>query len=94
MNISIGIIGHVDSGKTALAKQLSTFQSTAGFDKHPESQRRGITLDVGFSKFNLDDKQFTLVDCPGHAAFIKSVLAGVSIVDFLILVIDGEKLFQ
>ncbi|CAL5992588.1 Selenocysteine-specific_elongation factor [Hexamita inflata] len=94
MNISVGIMGHVDSGKTALARALSTYQSTAGFDKHPESQRRGITLDVGFSKFDLDAFQITLVDCPGHAAFIRSVLAGAGIVDFIVLVIDGERLFQ
>ena len=33
-----GIMGHVDSGKTSLARALSTTISTAGLDKHPQSQ--------------------------------------------------------
>ncbi|MES1906205.1 MAG: hypothetical protein MHPSP_003872, partial [Paramarteilia canceri] len=48
-NVNVGICGHVDSGKTSLAKLLSTSASTAAFDKSAESQRRGITIDLGFS---------------------------------------------
>lgn len=88
------MVGHVDSGKTALCRAVSTVQSTAGFDAHPESRRRGITLDIGFSKLVLGDHQVTLVDCPGHAQFIRSVLAGMRICDFILLVIDGQKMFQ
>jgi selenocysteine-specific elongation factor len=51
LNVNIGILGHVDSGKTSLAKAISTHASTAAFDKHPQSQQRGITLDLGFSAF-------------------------------------------
>jgi translation elongation factor EF-Tu-like GTPase len=35
MNINIGVLGHIDSGKTSLCKALSTIASTAGFDKNP-----------------------------------------------------------
>ena len=51
LNINIGVLGHIDSGKTSLCKALSTFASTAGFDKSPQSKERGITLDLGFSAF-------------------------------------------
>ena len=51
INFNIGLLGHVDSGKTSLAKQLSTISSTACFDKNPQSKERGITLDLGFSSF-------------------------------------------
>ena len=54
LNINVGIMGHVDSGKTSLARALSTTVSTAGLDKHPQSQERGITLDLGFSSFAID----------------------------------------
>ena len=64
------------SGKTSLAKALSTVASTAAFDKNPQSKERGITLDLGFSGFqvkspdhikdNYEMTQYTLVDCPGH----------------------------
>eukprot|EP00757_Euglenozoa_sp_SAG-D1_P016560 gene16559-5066_t len=50
-NVNVGILGHVDSGKTSLSKALSTKSSTAAFDKNPQSKERGITLDLGFSSF-------------------------------------------
>lgn len=51
LNVNIGVLGHIDSGKTSLCKALSTVASTAGFDKSPQSKERGITLDLGFSAF-------------------------------------------
>ena len=104
-NFNIGLLGHVDSGKTSLAKALSSVASTACFDKNPQSKERGITLDLGFSSFtvdasvNLKEKgfdfvQYTLVDCPGHASLIKTIIGGAQIIDLMILVIDIEKGMQ
>ena len=66
----------ISSGKTTLARSLSTIASTAAFDKNPQSKERGITLDLGFSSFQVESPpqiqgefekvQYTLVDCPGH----------------------------
>ena len=113
LNINIGILGHVDSGKTSLSKLLSSIASTAAFDKNPQSKERGLTLDLGFSalylktpislkkyfpnniKLNKSDFiQITIVDCPGHASLIKTVIAGSSIIDTMILVIDAIKGIQ
>ena len=49
LNVNVGVLGHIDSGKTSLAKKLSSIASTAAFDKNPQSKERGITLDLGFS---------------------------------------------
>jgi selenocysteine-specific elongation factor len=82
--------------------------STAALDKNPQSQRRGITLDLGFSSFAVDipehlseslagkyDKiQFTLVDCPGHASLIRTIIGGAQIIDMIVLVIDINKGIQ
>ena len=97
LNFNVGILGHVDSGKTALAKAVSTVASTASFDKNPQSQERGITLDLGFSSFcvdipehlkrdddKLDTLQFTFVDCPGHASLIKTVIGGNAILSMAV----------
>lgn len=107
LNVNVGVLGHVDSGKTSLSKALSRVGSTAAFDKNPQSQERGITLDLGFSAFDAnvaDDAsfqrlgigtlQFTLVDCPGHASLIRTVLGGAQIIDLMILVIDVTKGIQ
>ncbi|KAH9577374.1 Transcription factor [Trypanosoma melophagium] len=107
-NLNVGILGHVDSGKTSLARALSTTASTAAFDKSPESQRRGITLDLGFSAcriptaemaprlhaVGIDHVQCTFVDCPGHASLIRTILGGAQIIDIMILVIDACKGIQ
>lgn len=85
LNINVGVLGHVDSGKTSLVAALSTTLSTAALDKHPQSKERGITLDLGFSSFvvpmpehlqhlSYDELQFTLVDCPGHASLIRTII--------------------
>ncbi|KAJ6629747.1 Selenocysteine-specific elongation factor, partial [Pseudolycoriella hygida] len=107
LNLNIGILGHVDSGKTSLAKCLSDTASTACFDKNPQSQERGITLDLGFSSYQCDlpthllehstkysKLQFTFIDCPGHAKLIKTVIGGSQIMDLFVLVVDVTKGIQ
>ena len=110
LNINVGVLGHIDSGKTSLCRLISTIASTSAFDKVPQSQERGITLELGFSAFliempewfkakheeakNFTHIQFTLVDCPGHASLIKTIIGGASIIDIMILVIDSVKGIQ
>ncbi|XP_037535490.1 selenocysteine-specific elongation factor [Nematolebias whitei] len=105
LNFNVGVLGHVDSGKTSLARALSSTASTAAFDKNPQSRERGITLDLGFSSFTVDfpdhlqdsgeqqydSLQFTLVDCPGHASLIRTIIGGAQIIDLMVLVVDVVK---
>ena len=44
INVNVGILGHVDSGKTSLVKTLSTLLSTAALDKSKQSRQRGEFL--------------------------------------------------
>ncbi|KAM5279839.1 selenocysteine-specific elongation factor isoform 2-T2 [Ctenodactylus gundi] len=109
VNVNVGVLGHIDSGKTALARALSTTASTAAFDKQPQSRERGITLDLGFSCFAVPLAahpaapgaepaerllQVTLVDCPGHASLIRTIIGGAQIIDLMMLVIDVTKGMQ
>lgn len=84
---------------------LSTHLSTASLDKHPQSRQRGITLDLGFSSFttdtpahlrglNCDKLQVTLVDCPGHASLIRTIIGGAQIIDIMMLIVDITKGIQ
>lgn len=107
MNVNIGVLGHVDSGKTSFCGVVSTVLSVAALDKSPQSQERGITQDLQFSAFRVpkatNESQggaveasesnsssapsstsasrktvfnFTLVDCPGHASLIRTIIGG------------------
>ena len=89
--IHIGLVGHIDHGKTELARAISEKVSTAGLDKHPQSKQRGITIDLGFTMFTLGDFLVTLVDAPGHADLIRSVVAGANIIDAAILVVAADE---
>lgn len=89
--IHIGLVGHIDHGKTELARVLSEKVSTAGLDKHPQSKKRGITIDLGFTMFRLGEFLVTLVDAPGHADLIRSVVAGANIIDAAILVVAADE---
>ena len=89
--VHIGLLGHIDHGKTEVARALSEIVSTAGLDKHPQAQERGISIDLGFTSFHLDGYLVTLVDAPGHAELIRSVVAGANIIDAAILVVAADE---
>ncbi|KAK6106579.1 Elongation factor Tu GTP binding domain family protein [Brugia pahangi] len=66
--------------------------STAAFDKHAKtSNLRANTIDLGFSTLTIDNTVIALIDCPGHASLIRSVLAASSVFDMAIVVIDSSK---
>ena len=78
--IVFGTAGHIDHGKTALVKALTGVNT----DKLVEEQKRGMTIDLGFAFLN---DRITIIDVPGHERFIRNMVAGVSTIDFVILVI-------
>ncbi|MEM1658416.1 MAG: selenocysteine-specific translation elongation factor [Candidatus Jordarchaeales archaeon] len=89
--VHVGLLGHVDHGKTSLARALSEYVSTAGLDKHPQAREREMTIDLGFTFFRLDGFLVTLVDAPGHADLVRNVVAGVNIIDAAILVVAADE---
>jgi len=87
-NIIIGTAGHIDHGKTTLIKAL-TGRDT---DRWEEEKRRGITIDLGFTYFDLPDgNKAGIIDVPGHEKFIKNMLAGVIGMDLVLLVIAADE---
>ncbi len=88
--VHVGLFGHVDHGKTMLARQLTEKPSTASLDKAPDSVRRGMTLDMGFSAFTLDQYLVTLVDLPGHFSLVRHAVAGANIIDAAVLVVAAD----
>ncbi len=88
--VHVGLFGHVDHGKTMIARQLTEKPSTAALDKAPDSARRGMTLDMGFSAFNLGPYLVTLVDLPGHFSLVRHAVAGANIIDAAVLIVAAD----
>ncbi len=87
-NIIIGTAGHIDHGKTTLIKAL-TGRDT---DRLAEEQKRGISIELGFTYFDLPDgRRAGIIDVPGHERFIKNMLAGVGGMDIVLLVIAADE---
>ncbi|MCX7950700.1 MAG: selenocysteine-specific translation elongation factor [Clostridiales bacterium] len=87
-NVVIGTAGHIDHGKTTLIKALTGHDT----DTLKEEKERGITINLGFTYFDLPSKRRAgIVDVPGHEKFIKNMLAGVSGIDLFLLVIAADE---
>ena len=87
-HVIIGTAGHIDHGKTTLIKAL-TGRNT---DRLEEEQRRGITIDLGFTYFDLPGGgRAGIVDVPGHEKFINNMVAGVVGMDLVLLVIAADE---
>jgi selenocysteine-specific elongation factor len=90
--IVIGTAGHIDHGKTALIRALTGIDT----DRLPEEKRRGITIDLGFASLSLtaadgSPVQLSFIDVPGHARFVRNMLAGAGGIDAVLLVISAEE---
>lgn len=86
-HIIIGTSGHIDHGKTTLIKAL-TGTST---DKLKEEQQRGISINLGFTYFDLPSGlRAGIIDVPGHERFVKNMLSGVVGMDLVLLIIAAD----
>src|SRR5215831_8316314 len=92
-SIVVGTAGHIDHGKTALVRALTGIDT----DRLPEEKRRGITIDLGYASLYVaapDSSQqlrISFVDVPGHALFIRNMLAGAGCVPAVMLVIAADE---
>ena len=84
----LGVIGHVDHGKTALVRTL-TGQDT---DRLPEEKQRGISIALGFAHLNVgSDTDIDLIDMPGHESFVRTMISGATGIDAVLLVVAANE---
>ena len=79
--------GHVDHGKSTLVNFL-TGQET---DRLKEEKQRGLTITLGYTYFDYQDKRFSIVDVPGHSDYFKNTVSGFSNVDGILFCIDSTQ---
>ena len=86
--IILGTAGHIDHGKTSLIKALTGTNT----DRLKEEQLRGITIELGFASMDLPGGQHLgIVDVPGHEKFVKTMVAGATGIDMVVMVIAADE---
>lgn len=83
----IGTAGHIDHGKTSLVKALTGIDA----DRLKEEKARGITIDLGYAYTPLPNGDVLgFVDVPGHEKLVHNMLAGVTGIDFVLLLVAAD----
>ena len=89
----LGTAGHIDHGKSALVTALTGTNP----DRLPEEQARGMTIELGFAHLNVpadddsgDELIVGVVDVPGHADFVKNMVAGVGSIDLALFIVAAD----
>ena len=83
----VGTAGHIDHGKSTLVHSLTGIDP----DRLKEEKARGITIELGFAHARIADAQIAFVDVPGHEKFVRTMLAGVGGVDFVMLIVAADE---
>ena len=87
-HLIVGTAGHIDHGKTSLVRALTG----VNLDSTPEERERGITIALGFTHLDLaDGRRAAFVDVPGHEKLVRTMIAGATGLDGVILVIAANE---
>jgi ribosomal protection tetracycline resistance protein len=100
--INLGILAHVDAGKTSLTERLlyeagaiaapgSVDDGTTRTDSMDIERRRGITVRTNVASFAVGDVQVNLIDTPGHSDFIAEVERSLAVLDAAVLVVSAME---
>jgi elongation factor Tu len=102
VHVNVGTIGHIDHGKTTLTAALSarsaalfpqsvqarTYQEISrGGTKRDESKT--VTINASHVEYESENRHYGHIDCPGHADYIKNMIAGAAQMDAAILVVSA-----
>ena len=100
--LNLGIVAHVDAGKTTLTERLlyaagvidevgSVDDGTTQTDSLALERQRGITIRTAVASFAIDGVTVNLIDTPGHPDFIAEVERALSVLDGAVLVISAVE---
>lgn len=83
----VGVIGHVDHGKTALVRALTGVET----DRLKEERARGVSIVPGFALLASDRGEIDLVDLPGHERFVRAMISGATGMRAVLLAVDAHE---
>ncbi|MDE2762107.1 MAG: selenocysteine-specific translation elongation factor [Gemmatimonadota bacterium] len=87
-SLILGTAGHIDHGKTSLVRALTGIDT----DRLAEEKRRGITIELGFARYApAPGVSFGIVDVPGHEGFVRTMVAGATGMDIVLLVVAADE---
>ncbi len=100
--ITVGILAHVDAGKTTLSEAIlfktgvlrkpgRVDHGDAFLDDSEIERNRGITVFSRQARFSTDTAEFTLIDTPGHVDFTAETERALSVIDYALLIISGSE---
>ena len=101
----LGLFAHVDAGKTTLSEAL-LYQSHANasfgrvdhqnafLDYEEQERKRGITIFAKQASFTWNEREFTLIDTPGHVDFVSQAARTVPVLDAAIMIISATSRVQ
>ena len=102
MKKTIGILAHVDAGKTTFAEQIlyhtnvirnigRVDHKNSFLDSHNIERQRGITVFSDQAKFEIGKSTYYLIDTPGHIDFSCEMERAISIMDYAIIIVSAVE---
>ena len=85
--ITAGVSGHVDHGKTSLVRALTGMET----DRLREEKERGLSIVPGFAYLESERGVIDFIDVPGHEDFIRMMISGATGIDFLLLTVAANE---
>lgn len=102
MKKTIGVLAHVDGGKTTFSEQLlyhtnsirnrgRVDHKSSYLDNNEIEKERGITIYSEVGKFSIEEQDYYLIDTPGHIDFSPEMERAISVLDYAILIISAVE---